>query len=455
MEKNPALGALTAQEILDCDPYAVDLISDYEGKVEDIVDIPHSAYSCTLLRRSVVEQVGFFDPLFTPRYIEDNDYTLRLRLAGWHFGKLSGALYYHMLGGVVRTIEAEGQSKGHHWDKNIAYYQEKWGIHPHSPQRISSLGAWVSPGLFVKRIEEAIERKGSAVARVKYSEGGVGDTVIRSVIAREVKRKFGKQVRVIYSLFDESSENVEKRRALLQHYPYIDAIEVGKRVFADSEIDVSNLEFQVEWQEVARYGQIKSCRSEIYLRVAGFPTTDLSVDYSTTSPEKDWATRYWENIKGDGLKIAISKKGSNRMKLWSGMSALQQRLSQEFKNCKIVDLDSPALSILCVAALIDTADVVIGPDSGCTTIAGALKKPSVVLFSNRNGQIFRKMFPSFYVVQGECPFRAENYCDYLLPCVEIGGAYREKERLSEEPPCFKNLSVDKVFAGIAEVIKGI
>jgi len=454
MEKNPALGALTAQEILDCDPYAVDLISDYEGKVEDIVDIPHSAYSCTLLRRSAVEQVGFFDPLFTPRYIEDNDYTLRLRLAGWQFGKLSGALYYHMLGGVVRTIEAEGQGKGYHWDKNIAYYTEKWGIHPHSPQRISNLGAWKAPGLFVKQIESAIEKKGSAVARVKYSEGGIGDTVIRSVIARELKRKFGNQVVVIYTLLHDSSENVEKRRALLQHYPYIDKVETGGGTTVDSEIDVSDLEFQVEWQEVARYGQIKSCRSEIYLSVAGLPTTDLSVDYFTTSPERDWANTYWENVAGDGLKIAISKKGTNRMKYWSGMSALQQRLSQEFKNCKIVDLDSPTLSVLSVAALIDTADIVIGPDSGCSTIAGALKKPCVILFSNRNGQIFRKMFPSFFVIQGECPVRSVGYCDYIVPCVEVGGSYRQKERSSEELSCFKNLSVDKVLAGVAEVVKG-
>jgi GT2 family glycosyltransferase len=108
-------------------PWLIDTVPVVEEKWEEVIDIPAGSYSCTLFRRSAVERVGTFDERFWPRYIEDNDYTLRLRASGGRFVKASGALYYHVLGGVFVANAGEKKDKDHHWVKNIGYYVEKWG----------------------------------------------------------------------------------------------------------------------------------------------------------------------------------------------------------------------------------------------------------------------------------------------------------------------------------------
>lgn len=96
-----------------------------------VEDIPAGSYSATLFTQECLETVGLFDERFTPRYMEDNDYTKRIKLAGGSFMCTTNAQFYHGLGAVVRMIRSERLNKTKDWDTNIQRYIDKWGEHPH------------------------------------------------------------------------------------------------------------------------------------------------------------------------------------------------------------------------------------------------------------------------------------------------------------------------------------
>lgn len=107
-------------------------IDNFRGEItfHEMIDLIPGDFSATLIRRSAIEQVGFFDPTFKPRYIEDNDYVLRLRLGGWECHRTTHP-FWHLLGA---TEKAKGNSEVAHadyWWRNKAYYKEKWGSDPH------------------------------------------------------------------------------------------------------------------------------------------------------------------------------------------------------------------------------------------------------------------------------------------------------------------------------------
>jgi len=106
-----------------------------------------------------------------------------------------------------------------------------------------------------------------------------------------------------------------------------------------------------------------------------------------------------------------------------------------------------------MGALIAKADLVISPDTGASNLAGALEIPVITIFSHRNGENFAKMFKSMVVVQGECPYLKENYCDYKVPC--ISGTlqeYRKKENV-KVLDCFQNLKVEKVLEEVKRILR--
>jgi GT2 family glycosyltransferase len=75
---------------------------------------------CLLMRRRVIERLGGFDPCYGLGYFEDDDYSLRARLAGFALRICEGVLVYHH--GAV-TSKATGLVSG-----SAAHSQAKWAI---------------------------------------------------------------------------------------------------------------------------------------------------------------------------------------------------------------------------------------------------------------------------------------------------------------------------------------
>ena len=447
MERSRGFGGITAQEMMNISPWVVDETEPMSANENacEIPEIPTSAYSCTIFRRSMLEKVGIFDEHFTPRYIEDNDYTLRMRMAGYKFGKVKHAIYYHLVGGVLTTNELEKRDRDIHWIKNIAYYQEKWNIGPHEVQDLEKLTAETRRGELVRKIDERLKTKPSCSVLINRLFGGIGDVIFVGIVGRELKRKYGNKVKVYYHVC--AHDHTSNQKEVLKGLPYIDGFDQS----ADFTLELTEVDFRAEWQDCALHGEIVMPRTALHLDIAGLlnDKTDLKPDYKVMPDEAAWAEKFWQQMPGGKKRVVVSPAGSNNLKRWHDMGDLINALKQnaDYK----VYTDTPKHTFRQLAAIISRAHLVISPDSAPSNVAGALDVPVIAIFSNRNGELFARMFPSMIPLNGHCPLGL-HHCDYKIPCAGTEGPYRPKENGIGEPGCLRNLTVEEVMEVADEVL---
>ena len=100
-----------------------------------VFDIRVAAMYCVAFRREVYERVGPLDERFTVGLFEDDDYSHRVRLAGWRVVCAEDAFVHHFGQASFKKLSAaELQAI---WDCNQRRYEDKWGIawEPHQRRR--------------------------------------------------------------------------------------------------------------------------------------------------------------------------------------------------------------------------------------------------------------------------------------------------------------------------------
>jgi len=439
-------------------PWKMDSLKPQGNTWKEVVDIPAGSYSCTLFSRKCIKHVGIFNERYQPRYIEDNDYTLRIRALGGKFIQAQGALFWHYLGVVVRIVEKDKQ--GSHsvcWKNNIDIFKEMYGIHPHEAQDLRKLGLEWHRKDYVVLIKEFLKNHNrKAGIRIERRMGGYGDILFTTVVAKALKSLFKNKIKVNYFVPKEF-------KSLLEHNSNIDGVfEWRNRWEGDFRIDLTDLEFRVELQEMRKYGCIQSARTQIYLDILGLSkylskeNSWLKPEYFVTGEEKEWAEEVWDKISRFGTRrkyriVAVSK-GSNKLKDWPLAQDLFAKLWVENYILLQIDEDGKAKwSFRKAAALVASADLVISPDSGISNLAGTLDVPVITIFSNRNGAVFSKMFSSMKVIQGHCPNKEEDFCDFFCPCFG-GGPHRSKENKAV-PECLKRLELKEVYNVVKRMLK--
>jgi GT2 family glycosyltransferase/ADP-heptose:LPS heptosyltransferase len=83
-------------------------------------------FSAILFSKEILEKVGAVDEIFSPRYQEDEDFLLRIRLADGEIIRTFNTTFYHHLG---TTQEQHSEEKKHHelnWNRNVARFKTKW-----------------------------------------------------------------------------------------------------------------------------------------------------------------------------------------------------------------------------------------------------------------------------------------------------------------------------------------
>lgn len=96
---------------------------DHEGQV---FDIRVAAMYCVAMRREVYQKVGPLDEQFTIGLFEDDDYSHRVRLAGWRVVCAEDAYIHHFGQASFKKLgPAELQRI---WDHNQHLYETKWGL---------------------------------------------------------------------------------------------------------------------------------------------------------------------------------------------------------------------------------------------------------------------------------------------------------------------------------------
>lgn len=441
LEKDDSYWIAMASEVFQTPPWGVDNVIPSGEAIEIITDIPAGAYSATALKRKVVEKVGFFDEMFTPRYIEDNDYTLRVRLAGGQHIKTSKAIYYHILGATVKAIAPHEHVAGTaYWRSNIGYFQEKWGIHPHRPQDFKKLGLeWYSV-VYRKTPLEAIAELVLSLNRpakvlIRRRMGGWGDVFSTTVVPAALIEHFGHKVELFVDI-------PKPYVSIYDHYPRIQRWVPGEAV--DFVLDLTDVEFRVELHEVQKFNRVLHSRPEIYLSVIG-AKEKVSPKIFLAEEEHRFGEEFW--FGAHQPKFVIVPKASNTLKTWPWIEELVDGLEREFPSATIKILrEDGKLSFRQAVSVATKADLVIGPDTGLTMASAYMGTPTVVVFGYRNGEVFRRASDKLIPVQGICSI---GPCDFKLSCCQLRGSFREMEQRMSVPNCLMRLTADKVL----EVIK--
>jgi GT2 family glycosyltransferase len=82
--------------------------------------------SCLLLKRAVVEAIGYLDEAFAPAYYEDTDYCFRAREAGFRVVYSPYATVYHYATVTTQAIQAEGFPLGPVAARNHRLFLQRW-----------------------------------------------------------------------------------------------------------------------------------------------------------------------------------------------------------------------------------------------------------------------------------------------------------------------------------------
>ncbi|TVX89440.1 glycosyltransferase [Paenibacillus agilis] len=89
---------------------------------------------CMLIRKSVVDQIGLLDERFTPGNYEDDDYSVRIRKAGYKL-ILCKDTFIHHFGSVSFK---ENTSFLQLLERNVGLFESKWGFNPDQSQMIQN-----------------------------------------------------------------------------------------------------------------------------------------------------------------------------------------------------------------------------------------------------------------------------------------------------------------------------
>jgi ADP-heptose:LPS heptosyltransferase/GT2 family glycosyltransferase len=443
LERSGAFAA-TAIPMTSPPPWLIDTVAFQNNFWHETINIPPGSYSCTLFSRRCIEQVGLFDEQFAPRYLEDNDYTLRLRLTGGKFVQVHDAGYFHALGGVQKSNAEEGKKADAHWQSNVERFVKKWGVHPHRTTYASEIGlnGFLKQGLtFKEKMQLAVDAGfPDFTVDIVRMMGGIGDHIFLSVLPRAIKRHFPQAyvTMVCPSQYHEVYKN----------YPYVDRVSAF-RMEADITIECTDMDFITETKEQEEIGRIVSNRAKIYLDLAGFYEDCILPDYIVSVEDKAWAVEAWPDNPMTHVqkkRIAVGSKTTNLLKTWPRMDEFIETLKKDY-DVWVVDLmvdGEYVLTLQQAAALIDRADLVVSLDSAYSNMGGALGKPTIAIFGYRGGSVFAEMFPTMRVVQAACvcPPRV-NGCDYNVACYP-GDYHRFKEDFGSAR-CLETLSIEEVL----------
>lgn len=86
-----------------------------QGMAREVLTVSHLSYFCVLIRRTVLEKIGYLNERFI-HYGCDNDYSIRVRLAGWRVVLIQDIWAKHDLGPIIE-----------HWkDHDSPLYKRMW-----------------------------------------------------------------------------------------------------------------------------------------------------------------------------------------------------------------------------------------------------------------------------------------------------------------------------------------
>ena len=150
---------------------------------------------CLLIKREVMDELGFLDEAYTPGYIEDNDLSLRILSLGYKLILCHDSFIHHYLGTSFRKNLNEFYPI---LNKNREYFKNKWGFETFLFDEVksASIPLLTNP----HKILEINSGIGTTILNLKYNYKNIE---IEGIESNPNKRFFAKMFGSIYQSLDE------------------------------------------------------------------------------------------------------------------------------------------------------------------------------------------------------------------------------------------------------------
>ncbi|HKV08491.1 MAG TPA: glycosyltransferase [Thermoanaerobaculia bacterium] len=110
------------EDLADMPRYAARRAREHAGR---LLDLQVAAMYCVAARCEVVREIGPLDEAFGIGMFEDDDYSVRMRQAGYRVVCAEDAYVHHVGQGSFQTLSPQDYQSL--WDRNQAHYEKKWG----------------------------------------------------------------------------------------------------------------------------------------------------------------------------------------------------------------------------------------------------------------------------------------------------------------------------------------
>jgi ADP-heptose:LPS heptosyltransferase len=245
--------------------------------------------------------------------------------------------------------------------------------------------------------QEIVSRNGNARVCVIRSVGGIGDVLMTTPSMMQIKKDFP-EVHITYAVDRHRSGVSDIYYQLVRNAPFIDEIIDARfvdRTKYDSVVDISAVCIRYE-----RSGLPAINRIDLFARALGIPRLKVKLPfYEVDATEKLWAQLQLKKHNGKKLMVlhtaSFEDKRSWTVKNQVGLLKHLQKNCPDvhvivfdynrklggvsaFGNCT----DMSKFSIREKAAIIQQADLFLGPDSGLMHLAAAIQTTSFVIFGS-------------------------------------------------------------------------
>lgn len=253
-------------------------------------------------------------------------------------------------------------------------------------------------GLFSSRFYNALKENPTAEVCITRRVGGIGDVLMMTPALRELKRRLPELNLTV--AVDRHTTYGDIYYHLIKNAPFIDNIIDARYVDRKKYyrcIDISAVCIPYERKALPPRNRINLFANHLGMQ----QIKNLLPFYEVLPKEKLWANEFFkENFNSIGPVIALHTASNEEKRSWpvSNMLKFIRYVKHQIPSAQFLILDQNIVyedwdsiegviplttsTIREMAALINRADMFVGPDSGPMHIAGALKKKSVIIFGS-------------------------------------------------------------------------
>ena len=287
-------------------------------------------------------------------------------------------------------------------------------------------------GSFYSRI---LACKGKGRACVIRRLGGIGDVLMCTPTLRQIKADFP-EIELTFAI-DMHSTSGNVYYELVKNAPFVDRIIDARYVEQsayDAVVDISSVCIRYEHSGLPVLNRI-----DIFARAAGIPRLVQKRSwYQVEDTERIWARNFIKEHCGTSKVVVLHTASMEGKRCWPAKKYVQivEEAIKENIDCKFLVMDFNRTfdgwaqyknctdisftQIRQMAALIESADMLIGPDSGPMHLAGAVETKSIVAFGSIDPAARINYYPTHEAIFSaglSCIFCWYKPCPYNVKCM--------------------------------------